>query len=56
MPGWPVYILIGLFTLASIGFYIAVLGRLNALIEMDRKIQEAQRKIDEQIAAQDRLK
>jgi uncharacterized membrane protein len=48
-PCLPIYFLILLFTLASIGFYIAVLRHLNTMIEMDRKVQEAQRKIDEQI-------
>ena len=48
-PCRPIYILIGLFTLGGLGFYIAVLQHLHRLIEMDRKIAEAQRKIEEQI-------
>jgi hypothetical protein len=45
----PIYYLGALFTLGAIGFYIAVLRHLNTMIEMDRKVQEAQRRIDEQI-------
>lgn len=45
----PIYFLILLFTLVGLGFYVAVLRHLSTLIEMDRKVREAQRKIDEQL-------